>query len=206
MSTRSRTGKRPSQPRHSAAAASKRGFGREGRDGSVLAGLAGGLVGAVAATGAPAALRLIGRVRLPDWTLPAMVFPSPVPAGPDRVRMGDDAQGGPSASAPPPPGDAPPGPRFAARGPVPQVRPGAVRDYLRARFPMQKAHLTVAALTGVPPGTIRNAMAWNGPSELSGAHMLRLVAVFGPDFLAAVMDPVPGWLAEARARPAPAGR
>lgn len=76
------------------------------------------------------------------------------------------------------------------------IRQGGVRDFLRARFPGQKPHLAVAALTGIPEGTIRNAMAWNGPSELSGAHMLRLVAVFGPPFLAAVMDPAPRWVTD----------
>ena len=84
------------------------------------------------------------------------------------------------------------GARFAGR-----VKPGAVRNFLRAEFKGQKPHLRVAALTGIPEGTIRNAMAWNGPSELSGGHMLRLVAVFGPAFLAAVLDPAPGWVAEA---------
>lgn len=96
-----------------------------------------------------------------------------------------------AVSAPPETACGPPGSRFTGK-----VKPGAVRDFLRARFPGQKPHLHVAALTGVPEGTIRNAMAWNGPSELSGAHMLRLVAVFGPPFLAAVLDPAPDWVRE----------
>jgi hypothetical protein len=102
-----------------------------------------------------------------------------------------------TVSAPPAPGIAVPASRFAPAGPAPEgVRAGAVRDYLRARFPGQKPHLAVAALTGIPAGTVRNAMAWNGPSELSGAHMLRLVQVFGPDFLKAVLAPAPDWLGE----------
>jgi hypothetical protein len=84
-----------------------------------------------------------------------------------------------------------PGSRFTGR-----VKPGAVRDFLRANFKGQKPHMQVSALTGVPEGTIRNAMAWNGPSELSGPHMLRLVATFGPPFLAAVLDPAPDWVRE----------
>ncbi len=116
---------------------------------------------------------------------------------------GDDGKTAPGASvgsAPAAPEAAAPASRFdaarwdAARFPG-RVKPGAVRNFLRAHFPGQKPHLTVAALTGIPEGTIRNAMAWNGPSELSGGHMLRLVAVFGPAFLAAVLDPVPGWVA-----------
>jgi hypothetical protein len=101
-----------------------------------------------------------------------------------------------TACAPSAPLSAAPGSRFTGK-----VRPGAVRDFLRAHFPGQKPHLHVAALTGVPEGTIRNAMAWNGPSELSGAHMLRLVAVFGPPFLAAVLDPVPDWVREGEGGP-----
>ena len=108
---------------------------------------------------------------------------------------------GPAASAPPAPAGAAPASRFGAAMPGFRfsggVRPGAVRDFLRARFPGQKPHLAVAGLTGIPEGTVRGAMAWNGPSELSGAHMLRLVAVFGPPFLAAVLDPVPDWVAAA---------
>jgi hypothetical protein len=107
------------------------------------------------------------------------------PVGGDAIETVPAA---PAGSAPAATADAAPASRFTGH-----VRPGAVRDFLRARFPGQKPHLTVAALTGIPEGTIRNAMAWNGPSELSGGHMLRLVAVFGPAFLAAVLDPVPGW-------------
>lgn len=112
--------------------------------------------------------------------------------GAPQVIDGTDPQAATAAvSAPPETAGGPPGSRFAGK-----VKPGAVRDFLRARFPGQKPHLHVAALTGVPEGTIRNAMAWNGPSELSGAHMLRLVAVFGPPFLAAVLDPPPDWVRE----------
>lgn len=99
-------------------------------------------------------------------------------------------------SAPAAPVSTAPGSRFDPTRFPGKVKPGGVRDFLRARFPGQKPHLHVAELTGVPEGTIRNAMAWNGPSELSGAHMLRLVAVFGPPFLAAVLDPAPDWVRE----------
>ncbi len=111
------------------------------------------------------------------------------PVGGDE---GQTAPAVPAGSASPATGHATPGSRFTGK-----VKPDAVRNFLRAHFPGQKPHLTVAALTGIPEGTIRNAMAWNGPSELSGGHMLRLVAVFGPAFLAAVLDPAPGWVAEA---------
>lgn len=111
------------------------------------------------------------------------------PVGGDE---GQTAPTVPAGSAPAAPTAAAPASRFTGK-----VKPDAVRNFLRAHFPGQKPHLTVAALTGIPEGTIRNAMAWNGPSELSGGHMLRLVAVFGPAFLAAVLDPAPGWVAEA---------
>ncbi|KAF0121969.1 MAG: hypothetical protein FD152_3692 [Xanthobacteraceae bacterium] len=114
------------------------------------------------------------------------------PVGGDE---GQTAPAAPAGSALPATADAAPGSRFDAARFAGRVKPGAVRNFLRAHFPGQKPHLTVAALTGIPEGTIRNAMAWNGPSELSGGHMLRLVAVFGPAFLAAVLDPVPGWVA-----------
>lgn len=110
-----------------------------------------------------------------------------------KAPVGDDGETAPAVSA----GSAPAAPEAAAPASrfTGKVKPEAVRNFLRAHFPGQKPHLTVAALTGIPEGTIRNAMAWNGPSELSGGHMLRLVAVFGPAFLAAVLDPVPGWVA-----------
>lgn len=116
------------------------------------------------------------------------------PVGGDE---GQTAPAVPAGSALPATGDASPGSRFDAARFSGRVKPGAVRNFLRAEFKGQKPHLRVAALTGIPEGTIRNAMAWNGPSELSGGHMLRLVAVFGPAFLAAVLDPAPGWVAEA---------
>lgn len=116
------------------------------------------------------------------------------PVGGDE---GQTAPAAPAGSASPATENAAPGSRFDAARFAGRVKPGAVRNFLRDQFKGQKPHLTVAALTGIPEGTIRNAMAWNGPSELSGGHMLRLVAVFGPAFLAAVLDPAPGWVAEA---------
>lgn len=74
------------------------------------------------------------------------------------------------------------------------LKPGATRDFLRARYPGEKPQFLISQHTGVPPDTVRKAMAWRNPSELCGSHLMRLVAVFGPAFLAAVLDPVPVWV------------
>lgn len=76
------------------------------------------------------------------------------------------------------------------------LKPGATRDFLRARYPGQKPQFAIAAETGIPADTVRKAMAWQGASELSGPHLMRMVSVFGPPFLAAVLDPVPRWVSE----------
>ncbi|WP_439572616.1 hypothetical protein [Phreatobacter sp.] len=193
MSTVSRTGKRPNKKAPRVAPASKRrtfvnvfrlGDG-PGRDLVVAGGQAAALALQATASfaGALAGAGLAGRR---DGLMAAV-------SGCDAAETG---VAGVAGSAPPAADSAAPGSRFAGAGAPSKPKPGAVRDFLRARFREPKAHLTVSALTGVPEGTIRNAMAWNGPSELSGAHMLRLVAVFGPAFLAAVLDPVPDWMGE----------
>ncbi len=144
-------------------------LGREGL--GVAASFAGALVGSAVGRGI-----MVGAPQVVD-----VPHPSPMAA---------------AVSASAAPASAPPGSRLDPAGFPGKVKPGGVRDFLRQHFEGQKPHLRVAALTGVPEGTIRNAMAWNGPSELSGAHMLRLVAVFGPPFLAAVLDPPPAWVRE----------
>jgi hypothetical protein len=77
-----------------------------------------------------------------------------------------------------------------------RLKPGATRDFLRACNPGDKPQFALAEQTGIPADTIRKAMAWRNPSELSGPHLMRMVSVFGPPFLAAVLDPVPRWVAE----------
>jgi hypothetical protein len=87
------------------------------------------------------------------------------------------------------------GGHFSAPGPyaAAQLKPGAVRAFLRARYGGLKPQFAAAAETGVPADTIRKAMATGGTAELSGPHLMRLVAVFGPAFVAAVMEPPPAW-------------
>lgn len=111
---------------------------------------------------------------------------SSLPAGPACGREGAAGTGALSGGcgAPIPA----PAPFFAAC-----LKPGAVRDYLRARYPGPKPQHLIAEHTGVPADTIRKAISWREPSELSGPHLMRLVAVYGPAFVAAVMDPVPDW-------------
>lgn len=74
------------------------------------------------------------------------------------------------------------------------LRPGATRDFLRARYRGPKPQYAIAEHTGIPADTIRKALQQNNPSEISGPHLMRLVSVFGPPFLAAVLDPVPVWV------------
>lgn len=74
------------------------------------------------------------------------------------------------------------------------LRPGATRDFLRARYRGPKPQYAIAEHTGIPADTIRKALQANNPSEISGPHLMRLVSVFGPPFLAAVLDPVPVWV------------
>jgi len=79
------------------------------------------------------------------------------------------------------------------------LKPGATRDFLRARYRGPKPQFAIAEHTGIPADTIRKALQANNPSEISGPHLMRLVSVFGPPFLAAVLDPVPVWVREWRA-------
>ena len=98
-------------------------------------------------------------------------------------------QGGGCAAAPAPDPFAAAAP-FSAGG---QLKRGAVRAFLRARYGGPKPQFAIAADTGVPADTIRKAIAHGEVSELSGPHLMRLVAVFGPAFVAAVMEPAPDW-------------
>jgi hypothetical protein len=88
----------------------------------------------------------------------------------------------------------------ALRFDVACLKPGATRDFLRARYHGPKPQFLIATETGIPADTVRKAMAWQGASELSGPHLMRMVSVFGPPFLAAVLDPVPRWVADWMAR------
>jgi hypothetical protein len=115
--------------------------------------------------------------------------------------IGGSAAADPAAGAPGASGVAGGGDGFGAGGvalrfDVACLKPGATRDFLRARYPGPKPQFAIASETGIPADTVRKAMAWQGASELSGPHLMRMVSVFGPPFLAAVLDPVPRWVSD----------
>lgn len=74
--------------------------------------------------------------------------------------------------------------------------PGATRRFLLERYGRQpKLPSVIAADTGIPADTIRKALLAGG-GELSGPHVLRLIAVYGPAYARAVLNPVPAWARE----------
>lgn len=79
--------------------------------------------------------------------------------------------------------------KFGRRAPFSDLDGRAVYAYLRVRFP-QKTAESVAAATGVPAATVRK---WES-SAPSYAHLLRLIAWGGPEFLVSVMPSSFGWL------------
>lgn len=74
--------------------------------------------------------------------------------------------------------------------------PGATRQFLLDRYGRPpKVTAIISADTGIPADTIRKALLAGG-GELSGPHVLRLIAVYGPAYARAVLDPVPAWARE----------
>lgn len=167
-----------------------RGLGLTGRDFasaalSGAAGLAGGLAGSLAGLGLKGTVFGFAMVAAPadgaETGAPAAGVSCPA-AGGIGFAAGGDGRAGPDSG-----GSVP-----ALFAPA-KLKAGAVRAFLRARYPGAKPQFAIAAETGVPADTIRKAIAVSGPSELSGPHLMRLVAVYGPAFVAAVMEPCPAW-------------
>lgn len=74
---------------------------------------------------------------------------------------------------------------------APALVPGAVSEWLRAKFP-HSTHYHVSAATGISAGTVENWLC--GKSEPSGQHVTILLCVFGPRFLAACVANPPQWI------------
>lgn len=177
------------QPRRGLGAAVT-GFGLTGRDFASAAlsgavGLAGGLAGSLAGLGLKTTgFRLvIDGAPMGGAEIVTGAAGASCPAG---GGIGFAARGGGGAG--PDSGDGVPALFAPAR-----LKAGAVRVFLRARYPGPKPQFAIAADTGVPADTLRKAIAASQPSELSGPHLMRLVAVYGPAFVAAVMEPCPDW-------------
>lgn len=68
-------------------------------------------------------------------------------------------------------------------------------EWLRSRWPTATAK-SAAHDIGANPRTIENWLS--GVSTPSAPWILRLIALYGPDFLAAVMTDPPAWLDEAQ--------
>jgi hypothetical protein len=83
---------------------------------------------------------------------------------------------------------------FSSVGRRSAVRLERVCTFLREIHPAKTADNT-AADTGISSPTVRKWL--EGKASPSGAGVVRLVAVYGPEFLCAVMDAPPAWLTEA---------
>jgi hypothetical protein len=111
----------------------------------------------------------------------------------DRVSRPKPGQAGSSAALA--------GPSFPPAG----LTAGAARGFLLARVKAKgwargKAPYELSLETGVDAETLRKAMRPDA-YELSARNFSRLVAAYGPGFLAAVIDPVPAWVNAALAPP-----
>jgi hypothetical protein len=80
-----------------------------------------------------------------------------------------------------------------------EPKPGATRAFLLGRVSGSKPHVQLEAETGIPADTLRKVLLAGG-SELSGPHVMRLFAVYGPAFARAVLDPMPAWAVEPEAQ------
>lgn len=73
--------------------------------------------------------------------------------------------------------------------------PGRFSDFLRNRH-LQNTSKSVAAEIGASPRTVESWLA--GASTPSALWLVRMIAVYGPEFLASIMTAPPAWLDGAR--------